>query len=498
MKRMLQKNLLVYVLLVLLILLCAFSVGISMLITSRNEKSLSDLHDLLKKQSDVLDEQKDLISGQQQLLDDYTRALTSFEMPSGTYVLSTEERRLLLRGIREEFGTRLEGIEHKLDTVDVREISHFEATTNYLYQLAEEGTGHYQRLHRQMELMNTDLNAHFDGLTSTITAIESLPQTLLASEYRQFGDTSRDDGEYGDAVEYYRKSAGYQETNETLLRYAESLYLADPAVRKDAEIIKSLLTVLERDPVNSGALILLGDVYLEQGNLNDAEMYYERLVRLEPENGAARKRLGEIYLKIEEFEKAVRHLITAGELLPDDPVVPCELGDAYFTLGDYEAAETAYSRALSVRYPFPPALMGRGNSRSALGLLDKAAEDISAYVKLRPRDYHALVELGDVYERMGMNAEALKSWEKARGALSLNSDKDILRWGDVSRRQARLCLSLGDYRGTLFYVDKGLELARDKELLALGMTAADKMGDDDSHRRYSRQMGALEERGMAE
>ena len=320
----------------------------------------------------------------------------------------------------------------------------------------------------------------------------------MASEYRQFGDTSRDEGEYGDAVEYYRKSAGYQETNETLLRYAESLYLADPAVRKDAEIIQSLLTVLERDPVHSEALTLLGDVYLEQGNLNDAEMYYERLVRQEPENGAARKRLGEIYLKIKEYEKAVGHLSRAGELLPDDPVVPCELGDAYFELGDYEAAESAYSHALSVRYPYPPALIGRGNSRSALGLLDKAVEDISAYIRLRPRDFHALVELGDVYERMGMNAEALKSWEKARGVLSLNSEEDILRWGDVSRRQARLCLSHGDYRGTLFYVEKGLELTQDRELLALGMTAADKMGDEDSHRKYSRRMGALEEQGMAE
>ena len=493
-----MKNMKLSVVLVALSVFLSTSVGLSIMVTLRNSDSLSLLEEAIGKQNIVLDGQHALIAGQQGLLTEYARMLSDLEGKAGILVLSPEDRRLLFREIREQTGSRLESIERELETLEARQNSRFAAIEAALTGLGGESSTYYRRLEQRLQSLQSNLSVILAWQASADAATESLPPTILASEYRHFGEKSRDEGDYGEAAEYFRRSAEYESTTETLLNYAHSLYSADPAVRKDSEIVSSVLTVLDRDPVNSDALTLLGNLYLEQGKLDDAMPCYERLVSLDPENGPARKRLGEIYLSIADFENAIRQLTTAGDLLPDDPMVYYELGQAYFSLGRYTEAESAHSDALSARIGFPPALLGRGKSRSALGLLEMAAEDISAYVRRRPKDFGALVELGDLNERMGAHAEALKYWERARVSLSLNSDEDRLRWRDVSRREARLCLSLGDYRGTIFYVEKGLELAHDTALLKMGMEAAETIGDEGLQQKYGRQIAASEGRAQSE
>lgn len=71
----------------------------------------------------------------------------------------------------------------------------------------------------------------------------------------------------------------------------------DTSVSSDAEIIVQLKMVLAKQPKLSRAHFVLGDVYVDSGQLAQAEQEFRAVVDSEPQNAAARYRLAQIYRK---------------------------------------------------------------------------------------------------------------------------------------------------------------------------------------------------------
>lgn len=76
----------------------------------------------------------------------------------------------------------------------------------------------------------------------------------------------------------------------------------------DAEAAAILEKVLESDPVNGNALMLLGGYYHREGNLEEAVFYYERAVQIASRQRAAQLQLARIYVQQKEYQDAIRQL----------------------------------------------------------------------------------------------------------------------------------------------------------------------------------------------
>ena len=121
--------------------------------------------------------------------------------------------------------------------------------------------------------------------------------------------------------------------------------------------------VVQYDPQNAQALNYVGYTWVERGeNLDRAEEFIERAVRLSPRDGYIADSLGWVYYMrarpliagpqrgegLVLLEKAVAQLVLALELTGGDPVVSEHLGDVYLLLEEPRRALDYYEQAVAM------------------------------------------------------------------------------------------------------------------------------------------------------
>lgn len=130
-------------------------------------------------------------------------------------------------------------------------------------------------------------------------------------------------GSFGDARKMFsqiRKTAGAQ------LRGADELALLKSEAKVanaegDAEgSVKTLQLVVERDPLDAEALILIGDHYLRTDELEKAEFRYDLASKVEGFAADAFVKLAQLRVKQEKYDAAIDLLNKAQKLQPRDTV----------------------------------------------------------------------------------------------------------------------------------------------------------------------------------
>ena len=86
------------------------------------------------------------------------------------------------------------------------------------------------------------------------------------------------------------------------------------AMGHDADAAETLELVLEQDPMNGNALMLLGEYHQKQEDLESAIYYFQRAVSLEDFQRTAQLQLARIYVGQKEYQKAIRELESALDL----------------------------------------------------------------------------------------------------------------------------------------------------------------------------------------
>lgn len=139
----------------------------------------------------------------------------------------------------------------------------------------------------------------------------------------------------------------------TRVSLATAYYQAGAEQRSIAE----LKTALKLNDSHQGALILLGDIYMEQDNYKDAIPLYEKVVELNPVDRmlfpsrqieGAYYQLGAAYLKTKNFSDAAMTLENTLLIDGSDADAWYLLGNTYQELGEVEKAVECYKKA--VRY----------------------------------------------------------------------------------------------------------------------------------------------------
>jgi tetratricopeptide (TPR) repeat protein len=154
--------------------------------------------------------------------------------------------------------------------------------------------------------------------------------------------------------------------------------------------------------VNKDALVHLesGKKLLGDGKCDEAILELDRALTID-KNLAD----GYIYRGHAYVNKGDRDRVTADELATGDS------SRAYDGKGDYEKAIEDYSAALSIKPATPEILCARGHAYRRKGDYGRAIEDYTVALGVKPDYRDALNSRGIVHYRMGAHKLAINDWE---------------------------------------------------------------------------------------
>jgi len=142
------------------------------------------------------------------------------------------------------------------------------------------------------------------------------------------------------------------------------------------------------NPTLTPAYIGAGTIYLERGELNDAERRFRRAAELEPRNFEAQFGHGRALELLGRLTEAVRAYVAALGVRPNDFDANLNLGRLYLAMGE---------------------------SRQALG-------HVTAAVRLRPQNGEARIALASTYARLGRHGEAVVEYQQAAELMPLTPE----------------------------------------------------------------------------
>ena len=151
---------------------------------------------------------------------------------------------------------------------------------------------------------------------------------------------------YKSAIELYNGFLSKNPNNEAILY---SLAVTNFSAGKETESIKVMKDLLELNPDNADALNYIGYTYADKGvNLDEAESYIKKAMKLAPNTGYIIDSLGWVYYRKGMLNEAIINLELAAELSPEDAAIWDHLGDVYMESGDIPKALKSYEYALKL------------------------------------------------------------------------------------------------------------------------------------------------------
>ena len=133
-----------------------------------------------------------------------------------------------------------------------------------------------------------------------------------------------------------------------------------------------------------------GNLLFKEGNVREAEAYYERAVEVDPTNAFAWANLGNMLRDRQDTQRAIRCHERAFQLSPGRPRSSYNLAVSLQTAGTYQAASVMYTRAISLveqglgELDLSRVHTNLGVCFQGLGQLDQAVEHYALAKKLRP------------------------------------------------------------------------------------------------------------------
>jgi tetratricopeptide (TPR) repeat protein len=201
---------------------------------------------------------------------------------------------------------------------------------------------------------------------------------------------------------------------------------------------------LELSPDADKLRASMGAVYWREGDLDNAERVWRRVIALNPTLMGPYNGLGLVAFRRQQYEEAKGLFQRAVLLMPSESDPHLNLGDTYLAMGLKDQAELQMRTAVALaplnprardelgqllmatgRRPeaeeqFRASLRGRPNSVAYdyLGMINirrgnvgEAARDFNAAISLDESDSYAHFGLGDIYSLAGRKAEAIKQYQ---------------------------------------------------------------------------------------
>jgi tetratricopeptide (TPR) repeat protein len=207
---------------------------------------------------------------------------------------------------------------------------------------------------------------------------------------------------------------------------------------------------LQLDDMNAAARMHIGDVFLLEGNLDEAERAFREAVRQNPASAIAHNKLGNVLYQQARMPDAEKEFTEANRLAPNDPINHSDLGETYRYEDKVAKAIDEFQTAIRLA----PHYM---DPRHSLGITlvsqQRAAEALVQFreaIRLRPTSarghYNAALLLADLEE----DEESAKEWREAV-RLNPNNYNAHYNFAEMLRLTGELEESAKEFR---VYVDR--------------------------------------------
>ena len=196
---------------------------------------------------------------------------------------------------------------------------------------------------------------------------------------------------------------------DSLLQQALALHKAGNLAQADLLYEK----ILRLDPQHADALHLSGVAAHQRGEHQRAVEQIRRAVALRPNDSTFHCNLGSALQAIGDLDQACAHLTRALELDPQSAEIHFNLGNAFKQAGQTDAAITHYRQALQQRPEYPQALNNLGNTLADRGDLEEAVDCLREAIRLRPDFADPHHNLGNTLTRQERQDEARPHFAQA-------------------------------------------------------------------------------------
>jgi tetratricopeptide (TPR) repeat protein len=207
-------------------------------------------------------------------------------------------------------------------------------------------------------------------------------------------------GDVEAAKEVLQQALELDEANTNALYY---LSLIEGFEGNEAAQIDLLEGILEIEPESVEANSSLGEIYLVNNDLENAEKYFEAALGSEEagEGGNLVANMGyaKVLAKTDRKEEALKQYNEAVEIAPDYSFARIDRGKLLSSMSDYDAAEADFTAAIELEPDYYWHYIDRGKLR-LLGKsdLDGALEDFSKAIEIRPDHFYAYIYRGGIME----------------------------------------------------------------------------------------------------
>jgi tetratricopeptide (TPR) repeat protein len=204
------------------------------------------------------------------------------------------------------------------------------------------------------------------------------------------------------------------------------------------------------DDTNAAARAHMGDIFLLEGNLDEAERVFRDAVRQTPSSALAHNRLGNVLYQQARMPDAEKEFLEAIRLAPDDAINHSDLGETYRYEDQAAKAIDEFQTAIRLA---PHYMDPRHSLGITLIMQQRAAEALVQFreaIRLRPSSarghYNAALLLADLEE----DEESAKEWREAV-RLNPNNYNAHYNFAEMLRLTGELEESAKEFR---VYVDR--------------------------------------------
>ena len=192
-----------------------------------------------------------------------------------------------------------------------------------------------------------------------------------------------------------------------------------------------------------------GIINFHTGNNRKSKELLKKYIKEKPDNPESYYYLGNIYLEEKNIEKAIRYLEKAVSLKQKADYYN-DLGYAYFLKGDYKKAIDCYNRAIKIDPNLSVAYYNKALAYRKMGNIKEAIKNYSKAIALNPDDPDYYYNLGIAYRLNNEPQKAIHSYKKAIQLDPYNENY----WNNLGNAY----YDIGDYKKAVECYKKAVEI----------------------------------------
>jgi len=225
--------------------------------------------------------------------------------------------------------------------------------------------------------------------------------------------------------------------------------------------------ILNRLQSSSGTIRDNRDSYLRQ-----AEDYARRATALAPASGEAHFTLGQVYKEEGRLEDASQELRTAVSLDPQHSQALSTLGMLKLDQGSLAEAAENFKRAINISSSNSTAHFGLGSVYLRQGQVDDAIKELNTSLYQFPNSWPVRMALGDAYAQQGNQVAAIKEYQLSI-LIKPENAQPYLKISDIRESRSDLELALADLRSGLSQIPYDIDLRQRIAEICLKLEKAD-------------------------